>query len=164
MVTDVWYISQKRTDSEYKDCSSIGFASEFQVLLYAPLVLNTVDSVMISTLISFGDLQNINLFLRPGKMNGYVKAPGQTSLLKISKIIVKPIWPDPTLIPHSLVAPALPPALSSAQRWWNDTKAMKTIQRGAIELSRIPNSSYPESYSETWADRAIQKYWFRFEI
>ena len=39
-------------------------------------------------------------------MNGYAEAPGQTSLLKMSKIVVEKILPDPTLPPHSLVAPA----------------------------------------------------------
>ena len=32
VVTDVWEISRGRTDSEEKDCSSVGLASEFQVL------------------------------------------------------------------------------------------------------------------------------------
>ena len=42
-------------------------------------------------------------------MDGYVEAPGQTSLLKMSKIVVDPIGPDLTLPPHSLVAPTRPP-------------------------------------------------------
>ena len=32
---DKWEISQRRMDSEDKDCSSVGLASEFQVLLYS---------------------------------------------------------------------------------------------------------------------------------
>ena len=63
-----------------------------------PLILNPADAMMISSLISFEDLQNTNVCLRPGKMNGYAEDPGQTSLLKISKKIVKPIGPDQTLI------------------------------------------------------------------
>ena len=52
----------------------------------------------IYTLIYFGCLQNINVCLRPGKMNGYGKAPVNISLLKMSKIVVKPIWSEPTLL------------------------------------------------------------------
>ena len=42
-------------------------------------------------------------------MNGYVEAPTQTSLLKISKMVANLIGPDLTLLPHSLVAPTHPP-------------------------------------------------------
>ena len=120
--------------------------------------------MMISTLIYFGCLQNINVCLRPGKMNYYEEAPGQTSLLKMSKIVVEPIGTDPTLIPHSLVVPTCPPALSSTQRWWSGIKAMNTIRKRAIEASSSPNSSYSESCLATWADREIRYYWCRFEI
>ena len=65
--------------------------------------------MMISALISLENLQNINVCLRSVKMNGYTEAPGQTSLLKMSKVVVRPIGPDPTLFPHSLVAPTPPP-------------------------------------------------------
>ena len=106
---DVWEISQRRTDSEDNDCSSIGLASEFQVLLYSPQVLNPAYDVMIFTLILFEDLQKINVCLIPGNMNGYAEALGQKSLLKISKIVVEPIGPDPTLLSHSLVSPNHPP-------------------------------------------------------
>ena len=58
---------------------------------------------MISTLIYFEYLQNINLYLRPGKMNSHAEAPGQTSLLKMSKMVVKTIGYDLILIPYSLV-------------------------------------------------------------
>ena len=55
-MTDVWEISQRRTDGEDTDYSSIVLASEFQVLLYPLQVLNTVNDVMISTIISSEDL------------------------------------------------------------------------------------------------------------
>ena len=93
-------------DSEDKDCSSVGLVPEFKVLLYSPLVFNPDDSVMIST-----HLHNINVCLRPENMNGYTEAPGQTSLLKISKIVVDPIGSDPTLLPNSLFVPTHPPQL-----------------------------------------------------
>ena len=73
---DVWEIIRRRTGSEYKDYTSIGLASELQVVLYSPWVLNPANSVMISTVISFEDLQNINICLRPVNMNGYAEAPG----------------------------------------------------------------------------------------
>ena len=87
-------------DSEDKYCSSVGLLSEFQVLLYSPWFLNQFDAMMKYILISFEDFQIINVCLRPGKMNYYEEAPGQTSLLKMSKIVVEPIGTDPTLIPH----------------------------------------------------------------
>ena len=71
--------------------------------------MNPSDAMMISTLISFEGLQNINLCLSPGKMNGYAEDPGQTLLLKISKIVVKKIFPNLTLLAHSLVSPNHPP-------------------------------------------------------
>ena len=64
---------------------------------------------MIYTLIYFEDLQTINLCLIPEKMNSYAKDPGQTSLLKMSKVVFRPIGPDPKLFTHSLVAPTPPP-------------------------------------------------------
>ena len=36
-----------------------------------------------------------------------------------------------------------------------DTKAMKTIQRGGIDVAVIPDSVYLESLSATWDDREI---------
>ena len=105
-MTDVWEISRRRMDSEDKDCSSVGLVPEFKVLLYSPLVFNPDDFVMIST-----HLHNINVCLRPENMNGYTEAPGQTSLLKISKIVVDPIGSDPTLLPNSLFVPTHPPQL-----------------------------------------------------
>ena len=123
VVIDVWDISRRRTGSEYKDYTSIGLASELQVVLYSPWVLNPANSVMISTLIYFEDLHNINVCLIPGKRKGYVEAPGQTSLLKMSKTSVDPIKPEPTLLPYSLVEPPLPPYISSAQRWWRPTNS-----------------------------------------
>ena len=117
--------------------------------------MNPNDSIMISTLLFFENLQNIHLFLRPGKINGYVEAPGKTPLLKMSKIVVGPIGYDPKLLIHSLFAPPHLPALSSAQRWWNETNTMKTIWRGAIEASSSPDSRYLESCSAAWSDREI---------
>ena len=118
VVTDVWEISQRMTYLEYKDFSSVWLASELQVLLYSPLLLNPAYAVIISTLIYFEDLQTINLCLIPEKMNSYAKDPGQTSLLKMSKISVEPIGPNPTLLTHYLVVPTHPITLSSACRWW----------------------------------------------
>ena len=123
MVTNVYEISRRRTDYEDKDWSYVGLESEFQVILYSPWVLNPANSVMISTLIYFEDLHNINVCLIPGKRKGYVEAPGQTSLLKMSKTSVDPIKPEPTLLPYSLVEPPLPPYISSAQRWWRPTNS-----------------------------------------
>ena len=76
VVTEVWDISQMRTDLEVNYYSSVVLASEFQVLLYYPWFFNSSYAVMISTLTSFEDLHNINACLRPGKMNGYAEAPG----------------------------------------------------------------------------------------
>ena len=94
VVTDVWEISQMRVDSEDKDWSSVGLALEFQVILHPNWVLNPDNAVMISTLISFEDLHNINVCLRPGNMNGYAEATGQTLLLKMSNFLSSQL--DPT--------------------------------------------------------------------
>ena len=80
VVIDIWESIQRRRDLEDKDLFSLGLASEFQVLMYPPWFVNPADDVMISTLIFFEDLQNINVWLRLGKMNGYSEAPGQTTL------------------------------------------------------------------------------------
>ena len=108
---------------------------------------------MLYTLISFENLQNINVCLGPGKMNGYAETPGHTSLLKMCKIVVDPIGPEPTLLPHSPVAPTCPFALSSTQRWWNDTKAVKIILRGSIEAAGSTDSRYLELFSATCTNR-----------
>ena len=108
VVTDVWEIIKRKTDSEEKECSSAGLSYELQVLLYSQWVLNPVNDVIMSTLIYFENLQNINVCLRPGKINGYTEAPGRASLLKMSEKVVKTIVPDPALIPHSLVEPTHP--------------------------------------------------------
>ena len=102
---------------------------------------NPYDAGMISTIISFDNLHNINVCMKPGKMNGYAEAPGQTSLLKMSKIVVKPIGPESTLTPPPYCT-YMPPALSSAHPQWNDTNAMKKISRGAIEVEGITDSRY----------------------
>ena len=75
-MTDVWEISQRRIYSYEIYCSYVELASEFKILLYFFKGFNPTDAVMISTLISFDDLHNINVCLRYGNMNGYVEAPG----------------------------------------------------------------------------------------
>ena len=108
----------KEEGSEDKDCSSLVLASELQVILFSPWFFNPSNDMMRPTPISFEELQNINIYLIPGNMNCYAEALGHTSLLKMSKIDVKPIVPDPTLLPHSLVSFTHYPVLSYAHWWW----------------------------------------------
>ena len=79
--------------------------------------IRRTSTAMIYTLNSFEDLQNINVCLIYGNMKCYTEAPGQTSLLKISEIVVNPNGPYPTLLSHYLVAHKLTPTISSAQKW-----------------------------------------------
>ena len=87
---------------------------------------------IISTIISFEDLQTIHIYFCTYKYERLRGRSWTDITLKMLKLLLSQLDPNQQFSPTPLLHLPAPAAISSTQRWWNNTNATKTIWRGAF--------------------------------